>query len=167
MKELKDFLKVEVFNGKITIIKIARVLISKGSRNAILWVRLYLNSHNSFVKVIARNYLIKNYNIYIGKNAEIGEGLELRHPNGIVIGKEVKIGKNAIIYQHVTFGIARKGDMKTNNYPIVGDDCTFFSGAKLLGNIKVGKGTIVGANAVVLTDTEYDSTYVGIPARKL
>lgn len=107
-----------------------------------------------------RKILILLFGIFVGHNVKIGEGLVLPHPNGIVIGNNVIIGTHVTIYQQVTIG------RKNGCYPIVRGGSILYPGCKILGGIIVDRGTKVGANAVLLKSTEYNSTYVGIPAKK-
>ena len=82
-------------------------------------------------------------------------------------GYRVRMGKNAVIYQNVTFGALRDGDTSAGRLPVVGDGCTFFSGCCVLGGITVADGTVVGANAVLTRSTERGGTYAGLPARRV
>jgi serine O-acetyltransferase len=91
-------------------------------------------------------------------NAQIGGGLMIPHPNGIVIHPHAKIGPNCLLFQQVTIGA-------TEGYPTVGGHVDVGAGAKILGPITVGDHARIGANAVVLTDVPEGATMVGIPAR--
>jgi len=51
--------------------------------------------------------------------------------------------------------------------PSIGDDVFIYAGAKVLGDVTVGNGACVGANAVVLEDVPAGATAVGVPARIL
>jgi len=93
-------------------------------------------------------------------NCQIGGGLLLPHPNGIVIHPGVTIGPNCLLFQQVTIG--------TNNGkgpPEIGGHVDIGAGAKILGDIKIGDHARIGANAVVLSDVPLGKTAVGIPAR--
>ena len=79
---------------------------------------------------------------------------------GIVIARNVEIGKHVAIYQHVT--IAESDKQKKT---IIEDDVIIGAGAVILNNPHIGKGAKIGANAVVLTDVPDNATAVGIPAR--
>jgi serine O-acetyltransferase len=105
------------------------------------------------------------YSVYIGYNTEIDYGLKMPHPTGIVIGEYVKIGKNCIIFQQVTIGGSRIGDVQEKKQPRIGNNNVLFSGAKILGGITISDNVIVGANAVVLKDIPSNSVAVGIPAK--
>ena len=80
--------------------------------------------------------------------------------NGIIIARNVKIGKNVTIYQHVT--IAESNRCK---YTIVEDDVMIGAGAVILNNVKIGKGAKIGANAVVTINVPPGATAVGVPAK--
>ncbi len=95
--------------------------------------------------------------------ASIGPGLNLPHPNGIVVGAGVRIGARCRIYQQVTLG-ARSGERANGEYPTLGDDVVIYPGAKLIGAVTVGNGAVVGANAVVTKDVPAFHTAYGIPA---
>jgi serine O-acetyltransferase len=107
----------------------------------------------------------KVYGCYISEKASIANSVEFRHPNGIVIGDGVVVGERVVIYQQVTLGGGRAGDQKLNNYPVVGSDCVIYSGAKILGHVLVGDNSIIGANAVVISDAPKKSVAVGVPAK--
>src|SRR5512145_2021358 len=89
----------------------------------------------------------------------ISPGLVLPHPYGIVIHSKTKLGKNVTLMQQVTLGGKNLG---VNEAPTVEDDVYIGAGAKILGNIRVGRGAIIGANAVVTRDVPDGATVVGI-----
>ncbi|HVL96950.1 MAG TPA: serine O-acetyltransferase [Solirubrobacteraceae bacterium] len=93
--------------------------------------------------------------------AEVGDGLFIDHGTGVVIGETAEIGENVTIYQGVTLG--GTGFATGKRHPTVEDNVTIGSGAKLLGPIRVGHGSKIGANAVVIHDVPPNSTVVGNP----
>jgi serine O-acetyltransferase len=116
--------------------------------------------------VLAKLFALKNQVVFgcdIARSARIEGGLYLPHPNGIVIGQWVKIGKNCIIHQGVTLG-ARGEDHKLAN-PVIGDEVVIGTGAKILGGLQIGNYARIGANAVVLESVPEKGIAVGIPAR--
>lgn len=98
--------------------------------------------------------------------AEIGDNLVIIHPVGIVVGGQSKIGRNVQINQGVSLGY-RRGPIPGDGHPTVEDDVIISAGAKLLGPIIIGRGAVIGANAVVLDSVPPFATAVGVPARIL
>ncbi len=96
----------------------------------------------------------------IPMNTEIGGGLLMPHPNGIVIHPAVRIGPNCLIFQQVTIGA---GDGPT--VPRIGGHVDIGAGAKILGDVIIGDHARIGANAVVLCNVPSGATAVGVPAR--
>lgn len=92
-------------------------------------------------------------------DCQIGGGLLLPHPNGIVIHPSVRIGPNCLIFQQVTIGTRTDGML-----PVIGGHVDIGAGAKILGGVHVGDHACIGANAVVLKDVPAGTTAVGIPA---
>jgi serine O-acetyltransferase len=100
----------------------------------------------------------------IDPQAEIGPGLYVPHPTGIVIGGSVKVGANACILQNVTLG---RGRPEIPASPVIGDDVYVGAGAVVLGNITIGAGAKIGANSVVLKSLPPHTIAVGVPARPI
>ena len=101
--------------------------------------------------------------IEIHPGAKIGKGLLIDHGMGVVIGETAEIGDNCTIYQGVTLGGTGKDGGK--RHPTLGDNVMVGAGAKILGPVKVGSGSKIAANAVVLNAVPENSTAVGIPAK--
>lgn len=105
------------------------------------------------------------FGIEIAVRCPIGKGLFLPHTQGTVIGAW-RIGANATIFQGVTLG-AREVDFSYSerSRPVVGNDVTIGSGAKVLGSLQIGDGVRIGANSVVLNSIPSNTLAVGAPAR--
>lgn len=103
--------------------------------------------------------------IEIHPGARIGRGLIIDHGMGVVIGETTEIGDDVIIYQGVTLGGTDLRRIK--RHPTIEDHVVIGGGAKILGNIRIGCGTRVGANSVVIENVPPHSTVVGIPGRCL
>ncbi|MGE3726014.1 MAG: serine O-acetyltransferase [Candidatus Sericytochromatia bacterium] len=99
----------------------------------------------------------------IARGAQIQGGLYLPHPNGVVIGEYVSVGKNCILHQGVTLGT--RGEEHEIDNPHIGDEVEIATGAKILGGVFLGDYARIGANAVVLKDVPTYGVAVGIPAR--
>ena len=93
-------------------------------------------------------------------NSQLGGGLILTHPNGIVIHPEARIGVNCLIFQQVTIGVGTAPGL-----PEIGGHVDIGAGAKILGGIHIGDHARIGANSVVLSDVPAGATAVGIPAK--
>jgi serine O-acetyltransferase len=89
-------------------------------------------------------------------NCQIGGGLLLPHPNGVVIHPGARIGANCLIFQQVTIG-SRSGD----DLPVIGGHVDIGAGAKILGRVRIGDHARIGANAVVIRDVPARGTVVG------
>jgi serine O-acetyltransferase len=89
-------------------------------------------------------------------NCQIGGGLLLPHPNGIVIHPRAMIGVNCLIFQQVTVG-SRSGD----GLPTIGGHVDIGAGAKILGDVMIGDHARIGANAVVTQDVPALGTATG------
>jgi len=97
--------------------------------------------------------------------ARIGRRVFIDHGVGVVIGETAIIGDDVIIYQQVTLGGVSTS--KGKRHPTLGHNVVIGAGAKVLGNIRIGNNSKVGANSVVIKDVPADSTAIGIPARVL
>lgn len=107
----------------------------------------------------------KKFSCYLSPQAVVGKDLMFPHPTGIVIGDGVIIGDGVTIYQGVTIGAGRVGDGAKGLYPIIGDGVVIYAGAKIVGNIKIGNRSVIGANAVVCRNVPDDALAVGVPAK--
>jgi serine O-acetyltransferase len=93
--------------------------------------------------------------------AQIGRRLFIDHGMGVVIGETAIVGDDVTLYQGVTLGGTGKEHGK--RHPTLEDRVVVGSGAKILGNITVGKNCRIGAGSVVLRSVPEDSTVVGVP----
>lgn len=101
--------------------------------------------------------------IEIHQGATIGRGFFIDHGMGVVIGETCEIGDNVTIFQGVTLG--GTGKERGKRHPTVEDNVVIAAGAKVLGPITVGRGSRVGAGAVVIQDVPPNCTVVGVPGR--
>jgi serine O-acetyltransferase len=117
-------------------------------------------------------YLLKILGMEIPLAVKIGADFELAHGGfGVVIHPCTTIGKRVKLYPGVTLGradIFRPADQSKFEGIVVEDDAILCPGAKILckeGILRVGRGSVIGANAVLLESTGINEIWAGIPAR--
>jgi serine O-acetyltransferase len=115
---------------------------------------LYLQSQSSRI-----------FAVDIHPAARIGIGVMLDHATDIVIGETAVVGDGCSILQGVTLG--GTGKETGDRHPKIGNDVLISVGAKVLGNIKVGDCSRVGAGSVVLKEVPPRTTVAGVPAREI
>ena len=99
--------------------------------------------------------------IEIHPGAKIGRRLFIDHGLGVVIGETAIVGDDVTLYQGVTLGGTGKEHGK--RHPTIEDNVVIGGGAKVLGNISVGRNCRIGAGSVVLRSVPEHSTVVGVP----
>ncbi|MBG0771906.1 MAG: hypothetical protein H0S82_09355, partial [Anaerolineaceae bacterium] len=117
-------------------------------------------------------YLLKLLGSEIPVSVPIGPGFILEHGgHGVVVHSKAKIGANVHLYQGVTLGradIYLPSEQSKFEGIEIGDEVILSPGCKILcreGILKVGRGTVIGANAVLLESTGEDEIWAGSPAR--
>ena len=111
----------------------------------------YLWNHG--FKLIARihsNFIRTSTGIEIHPGARIGRRFFIDHGMGVVIGATTIIGDDVMLYHDVTLG-ARGGDFG-KRHPTIDNDVVIGAGARVLGNVTVGEGSRISANAVITKD---------------
>jgi len=101
--------------------------------------------------------------VEIHPGARIGRRFFIDHGSGVVIGETSEIGDDVLIYQGVTLG--GTGAERGKRHPTIGDRVVIGTGAKVLGNIRIGDNVKVGAGSVVVHPVPDNSTVVGVPGR--
>ena len=117
-------------------------------------------------------YALKLLGVEIPRSVPVGSNFELAHGGvGVVIHSRAEIGARVKIYPGVTLGRADIHlPMERSNFEqiIIEDDVILAPGAKVLckeGTLRVRRGTVVGANAVLLQSTGENEIWAGMPAR--
>lgn len=119
-------------------------------------------------------YLLKFLGVEFPRSVEVGSDLEIAHGGfGMVIHTNTKIGNRVKIYPGVTIGRADiyiAADHSAFDRVIIEDDVILSPGSKILGKngtLTVGRGAVIGANAVVLKSIGDWEIWAGIPAKKI
>lgn len=103
------------------------------------------------------------FSVDIHPAAVLGSGVFIDHATGVVIGETAVVGDNVSMLQGVTLG--GTGKETGDRHPKIGSGVLLSAGATVLGNIRIGACSKVGAGSVVLQDVPPRSTVVGVPAR--
>ncbi len=109
--------------------------------------------------------------IEIHPGAQIGKRFFIDHGAGVVIGETTVIGNNVMLYHQVTLGATgwwRPGPgRKQKRHPTIEDDVTIGVGAAILGPITIGRGSKIGAMALVFESVPPNSVVSSKPAELL
>ena len=118
---------------------------------------LLYRRHIALIPRIMTEWIHNKTGIDIHPGAEIGPHFFIDHGTGVVIGETAIIGKHVKIYQGVTLGAKHfpkdaKGRVVKGNkrHPNIEDDVTIYAGATILGDVTIGKGSIIGGNVWLL-----------------
>ncbi|AAM83667.1 serine acetyltransferase [Yersinia pseudotuberculosis] len=113
--------------------------------------------------IYLQNQVSVAFGVDIHPAATIGCGIMLDHATGIVIGETAVVENDVSILQSVTLG--GTGKTSGDRHPKIREGVMIGAGAKILGNIEVGRGAKIGAGSVVLQSVPAHTTAAGVPAR--
>lgn len=162
MKVLK--IDIQRYSNKNTYFEIIRKYFTNRGFKAVFLYRLSNFFYKKNLKILAMFFQHRNIRLNsceIGYETEIGPGMKIRHPMGIVISGNSILGRNVTIAQNVTIGEKKEG------FPIIGDECDIGAGAVVLGKLKVYDKVTIGANALVTKDVSGNSVIGGVPFKYL
>lgn len=100
------------------------------------------------------------FGIRIGREVVIAEGLYLLHGNVVVDGV-VEIGGGCSVGPYTTIGL-KQGNLAG---PTIEGNVFIGTGARVIGDVRIGANANIGAGAVVLHDVPAGATVAGVPAR--
>ncbi len=100
--------------------------------------------------------------VEIHPGARIGRRFFIDHGMGVVIGETTEIGDDVLLYQGVVLGGTSLEHKK--RHPTLGNGVVVGAGATILGAIKIGDRSRIGAGSVVLQEIPPDTTVFGVPA---
>jgi serine O-acetyltransferase len=110
-----------------------------------------------------QNRISEIFAVDIHPAARMGKGILIDHGTGVVIGETAVVGDDVSMLHEVTLG--GTGKESGDRHPKIGKGVMIGTGAKILGNVKVGEGSKVAAGSVVLDEVPPHVTVAGVPAK--
>ncbi|MDD3116066.1 MAG: hypothetical protein PHV75_02540 [Victivallaceae bacterium] len=165
LPELRESMKLDIeaaFAGDPAAASLNEIVLSYPGLRAITIQRFAHQMYHERIPLLPRmltEYAHSQTGIDIHPGAHLGKGIFIDHGTGVVIGETCQIGDNVKIYQGVTLGalsfpkdscgLIIKGQKR---HPTIEDNVTIYAGASVLGDIVIGKNSIIGGN-VWLTES--------------
>ena len=123
----------------------------------------FLRKINSLLVFLLHRRIFRKFACDITPSCKLGN-VVFRHPTGIVIGGGAVLADGVIVHQNVTFGALRFDEKEKRGIPcnqVVGENTIIGCGAKILGDVTIGKNCMIGANSVVTKNVPDNTTVVG------
>jgi serine O-acetyltransferase len=124
--------------------------------------RLWLGGRRDFALYL-QSQASRIFAVDIHPAAQFGRGIMLDHATGLVVGETAVVGDNCSFLHAVTLG--GSGKESGDRHPKIGDNVLIGAGAKVLGNIRVGRCSRIAAGSVVLNEVPNNTTVAGVPAK--
>ena len=179
LTKIRNTMKLDIaaaFDGDPAARSLDEIILSYPGVKAITIQRIAHILYSNNVPLIPRmlcEYSHRETGIDIHPGAELGEGIFIDHGTGVVIGETAVLGDNVKIYQGVTLGALSfpkdacgqiiKG---AKRHPTIEENVTIYAGATILGDIVIGKDSVIGGN-VWVTETMAPGRKVTMPAPEL
>jgi serine O-acetyltransferase len=147
---------------EVDLVRCCKLLIRHPALRAMAWFRLGSAAHQLGIRgipSIVQRRLLRLYGLELAPGAKVGGGLYIAHPVGCVL-HAAAIGDDVTVIGSATFGTRNN-----STWPVIESEAFIGVGARVLGDITVGRRARVGANAVVLDAVPDGATVVGAPAR--
>ena len=174
--EIRETMKLDIaaaYAGDPAAMSIDEIVVSYPGIKAITIQRFAHELYKKEVPLIPRmmcEYAHTITGIDIHPGAQLGKGVFIDHGTGVVIGETAIIGNNVKIYQGVTLGAlsfprdeSGKIIRGKKRHPTLEDGVTVYSGASVLGDIVIGKDSVIGGNAWVISDVAPHSQMTLLP----
>ncbi|SHK17457.1 maltose O-acetyltransferase [Clostridium cavendishii DSM 21758] len=143
---------------------------SKINAVKIMVLRSIFNKVGNGANIRPKIKFVRGYNISIGNFSGIGEGAFLQDIDEIIIGNDVLMGPDVMIYttNHSTNRneLIRLQEVKSKKV-IIEDDVWIGARVIILPGVIIKEGAVIAAGAVVTKDVESYSIFGGVPARKI
>lgn len=95
---------------------------------------------------------------------QVGPGLVLEHAFALVVNDLTVIGSHVHLRHCITIGCVKRSDGSQGPSPVIEDDVEIGANACIIGGIRIGHHSKIGAGAVVLRDVPPGVTVAGNPA---
>jgi serine O-acetyltransferase len=144
------------------LVKFVHNLLCMSGVHALFVFRVGQLAHRLYLLPIAfvcRKLLYHWYHLDVWPGTEVGGGHWWCHPLGVVYTRHARFGRRVRVFQNVSVVSGTGGS------PMVDDFVILYAGACVVGGVKVGRGAIIGAHAVVTRDVEPYAIVAGNPAR--
>lgn len=103
--------------------------------------------------------VIALWGIDLPYNVKLGRRVHIQHHGCLMLGAR-QIGDDVVIRHSVTMGLRQRG---AQAFPTIGNGVEIGPGACIVGGVKVGDGSYIGANSVICHNVRPGSTVMGIP----
>lgn len=151
--------------------------------------RIHLGNNLSLHRHVRIRSLHANSSIYIDNDVSLDRSVDIKANHGLIkIGQKSYVGPfSCISGGNITIGnhclIASHSGIYANNHKfhtsakpimeqgssfkgiVIEDDCWLGSGVKVMDGVTIGKGSVIGAGAVVTKSIPPYSIAVGVPAK--
>jgi len=163
------FSKYGTMRGRPTIWGAIRIFLVKPGVQALIFYRFYHMLYKIKLRLLAE--FLSRVNFFfngaeIDPRAEIGSGFKIWHSSGVIIGRGVKIGDNVSIFSNVVIGglghsIFHHGEP---GYPVIGNNVILYTNTTILGPLRIGDNSTIGAHSLVLDSIPDNCMAAGSPA---
>jgi len=165
LPEIRNIMKLDVsaaYEGDPAATSLDEIILSYPGIKAITIQRIAHILYQEKIPLIPRmltEYAHRITGIDIHPGAVLGKGIFIDHGTGVVIGETAEIGDHVKIYQGVTLGALSfpkdacgKIIKGAKRHPTIEKDVTIYSGATILGDIRIGAGAVIGGNVWLTKD---------------
>jgi serine O-acetyltransferase len=168
-KKLKSDV-IAAFEGDPAAKSLEEIVISYPGLTAIAIHRIAHHLYKNGIPLIPRmmnEFAHQQTGIDIHPGAQIGDSFFIDHGTGVVIGETTIIKERVRLYQGVTLGSANfpvdeEGKLIRNlkRHPTIEEDVTIYAEATILGDVTIGKKSVIGGNVWVMEDVPPDTRVV-------
>lgn len=156
------------FRNPLTFGDFIRLILTNPGLRASILIRIIHGLYSRRMHLLAgvlRVRLLRVYGADVVPGVQIGPGLKIEHPVGLVLGKGVILGENCSITSHVTIGSRYGGAKYDGAYPRIGMNSYLGAGSIIIGGITLGDDVQVGAGAIVIANVPDFTSVVGVHSK--